>query len=112
VRDHAQQRADQRSHDARGSRAGRAALLLLVVGLRLPGHEARRAGDDRGRGSARKPGQRIWVGEALFGAHVAGVRTAPWHAGADCPLPELLRPGGHLDRGPREGACCDVPQGG
>ena len=34
---------------------GRAALLLLVVGVRLPRHAARRAGNDRSRGDPRQP---------------------------------------------------------
>ncbi|MCK7514159.1 MAG: hypothetical protein MZV70_65865 [Desulfobacterales bacterium] len=52
-RDHAQQRADQHLHDRPGRPAGRAALLLLLVGLRLPRHAAGRAGDDGGRSRSR-----------------------------------------------------------
>ena len=74
-----------------GRPAGRAALLLLVVGVRLPRHEARRAGDDRSRGRPGPPGQRVRLGEALLRAHGAGLRPALRHAGAHRPLPELLR---------------------
>ena len=69
MRDHAQQRADQHPHDRPGRAPGRAALLLLVVGVRLPRHEARRAGNDRSRGDPGASRQRVRLGEALLRAH-------------------------------------------
>ena len=74
VRDHAQQRADQPQHGRRGRRAGDQRLLLLLVGLHLPGHGDRRAGADRGRRLPRSPRQRVRLGEALRRARGPGLR--------------------------------------
>ena len=109
-RDHAQQRPDQHLHDGPGRPARRAALLLLVLGVRLPRHAARRAGDDGGRSRAGPSRQRVRLGEALLRAHRRGVRAALRDAGAHRALPELLRARRDLDRRPREGAGGDVPE--
>ena len=86
------------------ARPGHSALFLLLLRLRLPRHEARRAGDDRGGSHPGQPRQRVRLGEALLRARRHGLRPALRHAGAHRPLPELLRPRGHLDGRPREGA--------
>ncbi len=56
-------------------------------------------------------GQRVRVGEAVCRADGPRVWPAVRHAGADCTLPELLRPRGNLDRRAREGARGNLPQG-
>ena len=75
-RDHAQQRPDQHLHDGSGCAPRRAALLLLVLGVRIPRHAAGRTGDDGGRGRPGPSGQRVRLGEALLRAHGRGVRAA------------------------------------
>ena len=86
TRDHAQQRPHQHQHDPRRRRGQDPALLLFLLGLRLPGHEAGRAGDDRGRRLSGPARQRVRLGEALLRADGHGLRPALRHEGHGSPV--------------------------
>ncbi len=81
-------RADQHPYGAQRRADGRAALLFLVVGVLLPRHAARRAGDDRSRSHPRQPGQRVRLGEALRRATWRWPTSAKGDDRRIAPLPE------------------------
>ena len=108
------QHPDQHAHDRVGLAGRGQAVLLLVVGLRLQrraAEEPRRAGAE-GIGRLSRDGRaRLRLGEAHERDVLPGVLGRARLRDAHRPVPQRLRPLGHLGRRPREGARRDLPQG-
>ncbi len=105
---------DQHAHDRGRVPGRRAALLLLLVRLRLQHGPPEDPEVPGAQGVRRLPGDgraRLRLGEADLGDVLPGVLGRARPEDPHRPLPQRLRPERHLGRRPREGAGRHVPQG-
>ena len=98
----------------RGPRRGRGALLLLLLGLRLRRREAGQPRRSRRCGRptpTRRCPRTATAGRSSSASACAATswRTSAWRPGSPATTTSTAR--GHLDRGSREGAGGDLPQG-